>query len=114
MHTNERSRIARELKETANNINEIKNEGLDFDPELNEQFANELTEIESIIGWDSSQPETFVFTRLAEIIEPTCTDLTNGEGYDFACSACGHSSNVYQPNYCPHCRARVVYNNDNA
>lgn len=59
------------------------------------------------------EPED-IYELLADIIDPTCTDLTNGKNYDFACSACGHCSNVYQPNYCPHCRARVVYNNDDA
>lgn len=54
-----------------------------------------------------------VFSRLADLIDPTCHDFggedgTNGESYDFACSACGWCGNVTKPNYCPHCGARVV------
>lgn len=33
---------------------------------------------------------------------------TNGESYDFACSACGWCGDVTKPNYCPNCGARVV------
>lgn len=52
-------------------------------------------------------------TRLADLIDPTCHDFggeegTNGEGYDFACSACGWCGDVTKPNYCPSCGARVV------
>lgn len=53
--------------------------------------------------------------RLADIIESerTCHDFggeegTNGEQYDFACSACGFMSDILQPNYCPHCGAKVI------
>ena len=54
-----------------------------------------------------------VFNRLADLIDPTCHDFggedgTNGESYDFACSACGWCGNVTKLNYCPHCGARVV------
>lgn len=50
---------------------------------------------------------------LADLIDPTCHDFggeegTNGEGYDFACSACGWCGDVTEPNYCPNCGARVV------
>ena len=54
-----------------------------------------------------------VFSRLADIIDPTCHDFgseegTNGEGYGFACSVCGWCGDVASPNYCPHCGARLV------
>ena len=54
-----------------------------------------------------------VFSRLADLIDPTCHDFggeegTNGESYNFACSACGWCGDVTKPNYCPHCGARVV------
>lgn len=54
-----------------------------------------------------------VFSRLADLIDPTCHDFggeegTNGESYDFACSACGWCEDVTKPNYCPSCGARVV------
>lgn len=52
-------------------------------------------------------------TLIANLIDPTCNDFggeegTNGEGYDFACSACGWCGDVCEPNYCPNCGARVV------
>ena len=42
----------------------------------------------------------------------TCHDFggqegTNGEGYDFACDACGFCCDICQPNYCPNCGARM-------
>lgn len=55
--------------------------------------------------------------RLADLIDPTCHDFggeegTNGEGYDFACSACDWCGDVTEPNYCPYCGARVVSENE--
>lgn len=54
-----------------------------------------------------------VIEVLADLIDPTCHDFggekgTNGECYDFACSACGWCGDVTEPNYCPNCGARVV------
>ena len=51
--------------------------------------------------------------KLADLIDPTCHDFggeegTNGEGYDFACSACGCACDIPEPSYCPNCGARVV------
>lgn len=45
--------------------------------------------------------------------ERTCHNFggeagTNGEGYDFACSACGWCGDVTEPNYCLNCGAKVV------
>lgn len=45
--------------------------------------------------------------------ERTCRDFggeegTNGEGYDFACSACGWCGDITEPNFCPNCGAMVV------
>lgn len=44
--------------------------------------------------------------------ERTCRDFggqegTNGEDYDFACSACGWCGDVAEPRFCPNCGARV-------
>lgn len=54
-----------------------------------------------------------LLNRLADLIDPTCYDFggeegTNGESYDFACSACGWCGDVSKPNFCPNCGARVV------
>lgn len=54
---------------------------------------------------------------LTDLIDPTCHDFggqegTNGEGYDFACSACGWRGDVCGPRYCPSCGARVVTGDD--
>lgn len=45
--------------------------------------------------------------------ERTCHNFggeegTVGEGYDFACSACGWCGDVTEPNYCLNCGAKVV------
>lgn len=45
--------------------------------------------------------------------ERTCQDFggedgTNGEFYDFACSACGYCCDLPDPSYCPNCGARVI------
>lgn len=56
-------------------------------------------------------------SRLADLIEPepeqTCHNFggqegTNGEYYDFACSACGFMCDLPDVIYCPHCRAKVI------
>lgn len=54
-----------------------------------------------------------ILKRLTDLIDPTCHDFggeegTNGENYDFACSACGWCGDMTKPNYCPNCGARVV------
>lgn len=54
---------------------------------------------------------------LADLIDPTCRDFggeegTNGEGYDFACSACGYVCDLAEPEFCPNCGARVVSGDD--
>lgn len=54
---------------------------------------------------------------LADLIDPTCHDFggeegTNGEGYDFACSACGYVCDLAEPKFCPNCGARVVSDDD--
>ncbi len=45
--------------------------------------------------------------------ERTCHNFggeegTNGEYYDFGCSACGYCCDLPEPNFCPHCGARVT------
>lgn len=64
------------------------------------------------IGCNSNEQEV-AFNMLADLIDPTCHDFggeegTNGEGYDFACSACGYVCDLAEPRFCPNCGARVV------
>lgn len=64
------------------------------------------------IGCMSNEQES-AFRMLADLIDPTCHDFggeegTNGEGYDFACSACGYVCDLAEPTFCPNCGARVV------
>ena len=55
-----------------------------------------------------------LFDHLADLIDrPTCRNIggvggTNGEYYDFFCSACGFASGVTDPKYCPNCGKEVV------
>lgn len=51
--------------------------------------------------------------RSTEVEVRTCFDFggeegTNGEGYDFACLTCGFVCDLPEPNYCPHCGAKVI------
>lgn len=71
--TDEHIRIANALKEASANIREIQNKGCASDLGINEQLANEMLEIERILGWDVTRPEGFAFERLAQLIDPTCT-----------------------------------------
>lgn len=70
---NEHIRIANALREASANIHEIQNKGCASDLEINEQLANEMLELERILGWDVTRPEGFAFERLAQLIDPTCT-----------------------------------------
>ena len=55
-----------------------------------------------------------LFDTLADFIDrPTCRNIggqdgTNGEYYDFACSACGFMCDIADPYYCPYCGSEVV------
>lgn len=79
--------------------------------------ASALNDITNIIGTNDIRCYKDFFNRLADLIDPTCHDFggeegTSGEGYDFACSACGWCGDVTEPNYCPYCGARVVVSKD--
>ena len=56
-----------------------------------------------------------IVERLADLVDrPTCRNIggeegTNGEHYDFFCTACGYAASVTEPNYCPNCGAEVVH-----
>ena len=47
---NEHTRIANTLREASANIREIQNKGCESDIEINEQLANEMLELERILG----------------------------------------------------------------
>ena len=68
---NENTRIANALREASANIHEIQNKGCASDLEINEQLANEMLELERILGGDTTRPEGFTFERLAHLIDPT-------------------------------------------
>ena len=77
-------------------------------PEQNAFDTFEL--ILACIGYEHGN----LFDHLADLIDcPTCKNIggedgTNGEYYDFFCSACGFAADVTDPKYCPNCRAEVV------
>lgn len=75
--------------------------------------------LNSILTGGAPRPTTemAILARLADLIDPTCRDFggeegTNGEGYDFACSACGYVCDLAEPEFCPNCGARVVSDDD--
>lgn len=127
---NEHTRIANALREASANIREIQNKGCETDLEINEQLANEMLELERILGWDVTRPEGFTFERLAHLIDPTCTLIpydTTPRGADecdkdweWRCSNCNvNLSELYDGlgidtfeelglTYCPNCRCRII------
>ena len=53
----------------------------------------------------------------ADLIDPTCHNVADDLGindkdrFEFVCDACGYGDDLY-PAYCPHCGARVVFDNE--
>lgn len=127
----EHTRIANALKEASANIHEIQNKGCETDLEINEQLANEMLELERILGWDVTRPEGFAFERLAQLIDPTCTLIyrdTTPRGADecdmdweWRCSNCNVNLseryddldiNTFEElglTYCPNCGKKVTF-----
>lgn len=63
--------------------------------------------------WRKEKPVVLVDLSIIEPIRGTCHNFggeegTNGEYYDFFCSACGFCCGVCEPSYCPNCGAKVV------
>ena len=78
------------------------------------RFWNMCRRVKSAANVDIAYSTTSI---LADLIDPTCHDFggeegTNGEGYDFACSACGYVCDLAEPRFCPNCGARVVSDDD--
>ena len=73
-------------------------------------------EVDRAPEWDGHTPDQAIerISKLVDLIDrPTCRNIggeegTNGEHYDFFCSACGFADGVTEPNYCPNCGAEVV------
>lgn len=51
-----------------------------------------------------------LFLMLADLIDPTCRNLSDPDLLDFKCSECGlwYEEPVPMFRYCPHCGARAV------
>ena len=99
MTSDERREVAERLREYGNDT--LKDGSL-------------LKTLKDVTGADSWR---YVLLALADLIDPTCHDFggeegTNGEGYDFACSACGYVCDLAEPRFCPNCGARVVRDDD--
>ena len=95
-----------ERREVAERLREYGNDAL--------KDGSLLRTLKDVTGADSWR---HVLLALADLIDPTCHDFggeecTNGEGYDFSCSACGYACDIPEPSYCPNCGARVVSDDD--
>ncbi len=74
-------------------------------------------EVDRAPEWDGHTPDQAIerISKLVDLIDrPTCRNIggeegTNGEHYDFFCSACGYAGDFAEPNYCPNCGAEVVH-----
>lgn len=86
-----------------------------------EAYSDEEYKVAQAYQGDFESAHVFTWEQAREAVadkwnrraERTCHDFggeegTNGEYYDFACSACGFCCDQPQPNYCPECGARVV------
>lgn len=86
-----------------------------------------IYEIGKAIG-AQGKPYDFFFNHLADLIDPTCevVEMPDNDEFmvrivsGFICKKCGHEVIVERnldgwaepPNYCPHCGARVVRDDD--
>lgn len=104
---NDRTKLADELRAA----------GAELDNDPNASMRDALIKIDLITNGSNHGYEfSPLFDKLADIIDPTCHNFggeegTNGENYDFACSACGYCGDMAEPKYCPNCGARVVDDN---
>nr|DAE84090.1 MAG TPA: DNA-directed RNA polymerase [Caudoviricetes sp.] len=112
-----RQEVAEKLRETARTFDkEYPNGAKDW---LDENAA--FNTVDEIIGTDNNIPYAPFFTRLADLIEPTCEGVEEREDdgidapprYTSHCGNCGQmwdeTSGIPRfPMYCPNCGARVV------
>ena len=102
----ERREVAARLRELAD-----ANEGLLG----GERMTRVLGEAQRILGTVGLASVADVLRRYADLIDrPACENFggeegTNGEGYEFACAACGFmAGDAGDWRYCPMCGAEVV------
>lgn len=103
-----REEVAKKLREAAEDIEEV-----------SPYPAIVLNEITNIIAINEITSYQDFFNRLADLIDPTCGDVSElaKDGFTpvpvFKCSECGcqHISSGYV-RYCPNCGARVVNVNE--
>ena len=119
---NERTRVARELIDAAENLHKIDNRWL-----CDEPAANEMLAIDYIVGWKMGCPDDYTFKQLAKLIDPTCKLVITVESltetltkYTSECSECGtifgdfptrKQAETTHPTYCPCCGSRVISDN---
>ena len=96
-----RQEVAKKLRETARTFDkEYPNGAKDW---LDENAA--FNTVDEIICTDNNIPYAPFFSRLADLIDPTCKPIE--AGYNIVCSEC--EADIYDDDlYCPHCGARVV------
>lgn len=109
-----RQEVAEKLRETARTFDkEYPNGAKDW---LDENAA--FNTVDEIIGTDNNIPYAPFFSRLADLIDPTCK-LKIQDGHA-CCGNCGHRlAGEYEEEegywcfrpYCPDCGARVVRDN---
>ena len=115
-----REEVAKKLRETARTFDkEYPNGAKDW---LDENAA--FNQVDEIIGTDNNIPYAPFFSRLADLVDPTCevVEVPDNDEFmirvvsGFECKKCGHEAIVERncggwaepPNYCPNCGARVV------
>lgn len=115
----ERIRVARELKESAQNMYKILIDELWDEPSENKMFA-----IDQAVGWKLGYPDDYALTQLTKLIDPTCKPMITVESltesltkYTSECSECGaifgdfptrEQVETTHPTYCPCCGSRVI------
>lgn len=98
-----------ERREVAERLREYGNDAL--------KDGSLLRTLKDVTGADSWR---HVLLALADLIDPTCKNLTTRPADVLFCSECGEHVDIasvenaddYHPRYCPNCGARVVSDDD--
>ena len=95
-----------ERREVAENLRRLT---IGHSIQYKEQFFDELAEV--VVGFDDYHDFDVVLGKLADLIDPTCRNISDDHFRNFKCSECG----CFWPNFfleghncCPSCGARVV------